>query len=77
MVNPGGLEPLAAGLKVPCPADPGLIRSGSARSADAATSAPVCEDATWKAPELVDLRGFDPRFPAYRASALATRRQVH
>src|SRR5262250_598898 len=24
MVNPGGLEPPAAGLKVPCPADPGF-----------------------------------------------------
>jgi hypothetical protein len=24
MANPGGLEPPAAGLKVPCPADPGF-----------------------------------------------------
>jgi hypothetical protein len=24
VVNPGGLEPPAAGLKVPCPADPGF-----------------------------------------------------
>ena len=29
-MNPGGLEPPAAGLKVPCPADPGYVRSGSA-----------------------------------------------
>ena len=33
MVNPGGLEPPAAGLKVPYPADPGFtlgVRSDSA-----------------------------------------------
>ena len=29
LVNPGGLEPPAVGLKVPCPADPGFVRSGS------------------------------------------------
>src|SRR5262249_17364749 len=28
MVNPGGLEPPAAGLKVPCPADPGFTLGG-------------------------------------------------
>ena len=31
MADPGGLEPPAAGLKVPCPADPGFVRSGSNR----------------------------------------------
>jgi hypothetical protein len=29
LVNPGGLEPPAVGLKVPCPANPGFVRSGS------------------------------------------------
>jgi hypothetical protein len=31
LADPGGLEPPAAGLKVPCPADPGFVRSGSNR----------------------------------------------
>lgn len=38
MVNPGGLEPLAMGLKVPRPADPGYVRSGSDREIAAAAS---------------------------------------
>ena len=32
LADPGGLEPPAAGLKVPCPADPGFVRSGSNRN---------------------------------------------
>jgi hypothetical protein len=32
LVEPGGLEPPATGLKVPCPADPGCVRSGSRRA---------------------------------------------
>ena len=67
MVNRGGVEPLAHGLKVRCPAVPGLKAPGPG-----ATFAIV---AHVQFLVLVVPAGFDPAFLAYRASALATRRR--
>jgi hypothetical protein len=71
LVNRGGVEPLAHGLKVRCPADPGLKAPDPGApfmGAHAVLVVGVCS-------VLVAPRGFDPRFLGYRPSALATRRR--
>jgi hypothetical protein len=40
MADPGGLEPPAAGLKVPCPADPGFTLGVQSKGLAAAASRP-------------------------------------
>jgi len=68
MVNPGGLEPPAAGLKVPCPADPGFtlgVRSDPAFER--------CHVLLHSFGELVQAGGVEPPTTRLSAEALAVR----
>ena len=67
MANPGGLEPPAAGLKVPCPADPGFTRG--------VRSDPAFERCHRFAPCLVHAGGTAP--PVRRLSAAAVASPAH
>ena len=64
MVNPGGLEPPAAGLKVPCPADPGFTLG--------VRSDPAFERCHRLLLSLVHVRGTAPRVRRLSAAAIAS-----
>ena len=68
MVNPGGLEPPAAGLKVPCPADPGFTLGVLSNPAFV-----WCHALLHRFDEVVQAGGVEPPATRLSAEALAVR----